>query len=208
MALAALFYRQNNLDFLTKKKMSSSYRARARGAGSRSGGDNVIELSIPMRLVRGSSAAAAAGSDSDDSDDSDPGDGTCYICANSFCSDDECCRSLTHLGCCTQSICCGCLLKSSKRCCCKDDCDAVISLCPFCREVSPVETLDIFLGHKQQPCTSCVKADKRSAAAAAASITAVTAVSAVTAAASAAAADGDAAAAALVPSPPVTTQCT
>lgn len=105
-----------------------------------------------MRLVRGSAAAAAGGDGADD-------DVTCYICANSFCAAEACCRSLTHLGCCTQSICCGCLLKSSKRCGCKDDCDAVISLCPFCREVSPVETLDVFLGHKQ-PCAACVKADE------------------------------------------------
>ena len=116
------------------------------GAGSSA---TVIELSIPMRLVRGSAAGQAALEDDDL---------TCYICANSVCATEQCCRTLTHLACCTQTICCGCLLKSSKRCGCKEDCDAVISLCPFCREVSPVEALDVFLGGKQ-PCAACVKAD-------------------------------------------------
>lgn len=117
---------------------------------SRSG---VIELSIPMRLVRNSAGAAAASSDDDDS-----GDLTCYICANTFCDEDECNRSMTHLECCTQSICCGCLLKQTFRCGCKEDCDAVVSLCPFCREVSPVERLDVFLGTKS-PCADCVRGD-------------------------------------------------
>lgn len=110
----------------------------------------VIELSIPMRLVRGGGDADAAADAGDDE--------TCYICANSFCGEEACARALTHLACCTQAICCGCLLKSSKRCLCKDDCDAVISLCPFCREVSPVEALDIFLGGKAA-CAACAKGD-------------------------------------------------
>lgn len=120
---------------------------RASSTTTRSG---VIELSIPMRLVRNSVAAS--------SDDDDSGDLTCYICANTFCDDDECCRSMTHLECCTQSICCGCLLKQTFRCGCKEDCDAVVSLCPFCREVSPVERLDVFLGTKS-PCADCIRAD-------------------------------------------------
>lgn len=117
----------------------------------------VIELSIPMRLVRNSATAAAS------SDDEDSGDLTCYICANTFCDDDECCRSMTHLECCTQSICCGCLLKQTFRCGCKEDCDAVVSLCPFCREVSPVERLDVFLGTKS-PCADCVRGDNQTPA--------------------------------------------
>lgn len=110
----------------------------------------VIELSIPMRLVRG----ARAGEVEDSGDEV-----VCYICANSFCGAEDCQRTQTHLGCCTQSICCACLLKSSKRCTCKEDCDAVISLCPFCREVSSVEALDIFLGGKP-PCATCRKTDE------------------------------------------------
>ena len=130
-------------------------------AGTSRNGAAVIELSIPMRLVnrRARGGAASAGRDSDEEDD----EVTCYICANSFCDEEECQRAMTHLGCCTQAICCGCLVKSSKRCTCKEDCDAVISLCPFCREVSAVEALDVFLGHKP-PCKACVRADERAAA--------------------------------------------
>jgi hypothetical protein len=117
--------------------------SRSGGAGRR------IELSIPMRIVHRGAAR---------DDGSDDEDLTCYICANTYCGDDECARAMTHLACCTQSICCGCLLKGSKRCTCKDECDAVVSLCPFCREVSPVEALDLFLATKA-PCTACAKAD-------------------------------------------------
>lgn len=120
-------------------------------------GTSRIELSIPMRLVRGGEG---------DDDDGDDDDMACYICANAVCVAEECNRTLTHLGCCTQAICCACLLKSSKRCGCKEDCTAVISLCPFCREVSPVEALDVFLGTKP-PCAPCAKAEAAAAAAAA-----------------------------------------
>lgn len=116
-----------------------------------SGSATVIELSIPVRRRH------LVSSDSDD--DSDDDDLTCYICANSFCDSESCNRSLTHLGCCTQAICCGCLLKSCKRCMCKDECDAVISLCPFCREVSPVDALDVYLGSKST-CGECKAADE------------------------------------------------
>lgn len=119
----------------------------------------LIELSIPMRLMRGAGAGAA------ETRLLDADDVTCYICANGFCANDECGRTLTHLGCCTQAICCACLMKSCKRCACKDDCDAVISLCPFCREVSPVEALDVFLGSKTA-CAECRKSDEPVATAA------------------------------------------
>lgn len=130
---------------------------RNRAAGAAAGGrpnSAVIELSIPMRLMRGGGEAGA---------DEDDDDVVCYICAHGVCAADECGRTITHLGCCTQAICCACLLKSSKRCGCKDDCTAVISLCPFCREVSPVEALDVFLGTKP-PCAACTKADAAAAA--------------------------------------------
>ena len=128
---------------------------RPTGDRARNRASAVIELSIPMRIVRGNRESDAA----DEEEDAV----TCYICANAFCSAEECCRAMTHLGCCTQSICCGCLLKSSKRCTCKEDCDAVISLCPFCREVSSVDALDIFLGGKT-PCAACLKAEEPTAA--------------------------------------------
>lgn len=119
---------------------------RPSGSTSRRNGA-VIELSIPMRIMRGEDGAEAEADDE-----------SCYICANSFCGEETCGRAATHLACCTQAICCACLLKSSKRCLCKDDCDAVISLCPFCREVAPVEALDIFLGGKPA-CAACAKKD-------------------------------------------------
>jgi hypothetical protein len=133
------------------------YVATASRPGRGGRGAGLIELSIPMRIV---DRAAQDGRDDDDL--------TCYICANAFCDEDECCRALTHLGCCTQSICCACLLKSSKRCRCKDDCDAVISMCPFCREVSPVDAIDVFLATKAV-CADCAKADAAHAATVAAS---------------------------------------
>lgn len=92
-------------------------------------------------------------------DDDEPGD--CYICANEFCADDDCARSMTHLACCTQAVCCGCLAKMIKRCRCAEECEAVIALCPFCREVSPVSVLDVHLGHAKV-CKSCAAGDSKS----------------------------------------------
>lgn len=117
--------------------MLRTARARARTLDN----STTIELTIPLH----SSSADSCG-------------GTCYICANDFCDDDVCCRSLTHLKCCTQAVCCGCLGKMIKRCKCEDECEAVIALCPFCREVSPVDVLDVFLGHVPA-CKVCVTAD-------------------------------------------------
>lgn len=88
---------------------------------------------------------------------------SCYICANAFCEDDECCRAVTHLACCTQAICCACLRKSCYRCACREDCDAVVSFCPFCRSNRPVEALDLFLSG-EGPCATCVKGDDKPAA--------------------------------------------
>lgn len=117
--------------------------ARLRAGAS---GATVIEVSIPLSTLR-------SGNELSD-------DPTCYICTNSFCATDTCGRSLTHLTCCTQSICCACLVKSCKRCRCKDECDAVIALCPFCREVSPVDALDMFLGGKPgSGCKACLQGE-------------------------------------------------
>ncbi len=119
------------------------YRPRSRGSDNAT----VIEVSIPVRMMRGNGAAAADAGDDDD-------ETTCYICANAFCAAEACGRAMTHLGCCTQAICCSCLVKTAKRCTCKEDCDAVISLCPYCREVSGLDALDVFLGYKP-PCAQC-----------------------------------------------------
>jgi hypothetical protein len=97
------------------------------------GDATVIELAIPML---------------------DTGATQCHICASAFCPSHECARSPTHLACCTQTICTGCLVKMCKRCRCADDCAVIVAFCPYCREVSPVPSLDIFRG-TQTPCSGC-----------------------------------------------------
>ncbi len=97
------------------------------------GDATVIELAIPMM---------------------DTGASHCHICASAFCPSHECLRSPTHLTCCTQAICTGCLHKMCKRCRCADDCAMIIALCPYCREVSPVPSLDVFRGTKAA-CAGC-----------------------------------------------------
>lgn len=102
------------------------------------GGRTVIELAIPTLDASGVSH--------------------CHICASTFCPQHECCRSPTHLACCTQVICTGCLLQMCKRCRCTDDCPKIIALCPYCREVSPVPSLDIFRGSRPA-CAGCCDSD-------------------------------------------------
>lgn len=104
----------------------------------------VIEVSIPLNLSRGS----VAHSDDDDS---------CFICAHAFCDDDMCTRAMTNLRCCSQLLCCGCVVKVARRCKCTDDCEAVIAVCPFCREIVPIGALEVFLATKA-PCKECAKA--------------------------------------------------
>ena len=90
----------------------------------------------------------------------DESDETCYICAHRFCTEAQCCRTLTHLKCCTQPICCACTVKIAKRCTCADECAAVIAYCPYCRMISPVLAIDIFLGACVKQCKMCDKADE------------------------------------------------
>lgn len=123
--------------------MPRTTRARARTLDN-----SRIELTIPLRM---SGRASGGGGGAVDA---------CYICANDFCGDDVCCRSLTHLECCTQTMCCACLARMIKRCKCSDDCEAVIALCPFCREVSPVTVLDVFLG-RAAVCKPCLENDEQ-----------------------------------------------
>jgi hypothetical protein len=117
-----------------------------------------IELTIPLRMA-GAGAGGGGGGDGESDGDA----AQCYICANDFCAADDCCRTMTHLGCCTQAVCCGCLSKVVKRCRCTDECEAVIALCPFCREVSPVVVLDVHLGHAAV-CKLCEACDAKSPA--------------------------------------------
>lgn len=101
------------------------------------GDATVIELAIPML---------------------DTGATQCHICTSGFCPSHECEKSATHLGCCTQTICTGCLVKMCKRCRCADDCAMIVAFCPYCREVSPVPSLDIFRGTRT-PCSGCSDSD-------------------------------------------------
>lgn len=116
----------------------------------RSHGAAVIEVSIPLSVTRGGDAE----SDDDDS---------CFICAHSFCHAETCLRSATHLRCCSQAICCGCITRLAKRCKCQEECEAVIAFCPFCREMAPLGAIDVFLGTRDT-CKVCEALTARAAA--------------------------------------------
>ena len=116
-------------------------------------GDN-NEMRIQFTIRRENVRASPSSGDAGDASDID----TCHICAHEFCLEDACGRAPTTLKCCTQPLCCSCLAKMVKRCRCSDDCEAVIALCPFCREVCPVTTLDLFLGSRPA-CKACAAKD-------------------------------------------------
>ena len=86
----------------------------------------------------------------------------CSICRNGFCLERTCGRTLARLECCENPICCKCLYKLASKCTCDRVCDKVISYCPYCRCVSPLRAIDIFLGTpSKRKCSSC---DARDAA--------------------------------------------
>lgn len=121
-------------------------RARARG-----GTEAVtLEFSIPMAQL--GAGQSRAGDDDDDDD-------VCSICASTFCAREECCRTMTHLECCTQPLCAGCVSRMARACTCCDECDKVVVICPYCREISGVGCRDVFLGACKKPCKSCVASD-------------------------------------------------
>ena len=108
----------------------------------RNQGAAIIEVSIPLSLSRSA----------DDSEEDD----ACFICAHPYCSDAECQHSATNMRCCSQPLCCGCVIKVARRCKCTDDCEAVIAICPFCRDIVAVGALEIFLATRS-PCKLCLK---------------------------------------------------
>lgn len=122
---------------------------------------NSIVLNIPRRLA----AAVGSGSDSD-SDDSTDSDfaSTCCICSEDFCTDEKCGRTMTHMACCTHPLCCTCLARQAQRCMCTDECTAVVCWCAFCKTVSPVDSLDLFLSNCKL-CKWCRARDAKEAAA-------------------------------------------
>lgn len=108
----------------------------------RSHGAAIIEVSIPLSLSRRS----------DDADDN----ASCFICAHPFCAEDVCHHSATQLQCCSQPLCCGCAIKVARRCKCTEECEAVIAICPFCRDIVPLAALEIFQA-TQDRCKQCLK---------------------------------------------------
>ena len=133
-------------------------RSRARTRGREA---VTLEFSIPMAQLGGAGSASRGGDDDDDDDDDD--DQLCSICASTFCARDECCRTMTHLKCCTQPLCAGCVSRMARACTCCDECDKVVVICPYCREISGVECRDVFLGACKKPCKTCVASDAAAA---------------------------------------------
>lgn len=120
---------ENSRDFLYERKMpQSTARNRVRVSGDAA----IIEVSIPMRDACS----------------------TCHICANEFCDEETCCRTGIHLRCCTQTLCCKCMIRMCKKCRCTQTCDVVVAFCPYCRESVGVPVLDIFRGAIDE-CATC-----------------------------------------------------
>lgn len=101
----------------------------------------VIEASITLNL-----AHPSGGRDDEEA---------CIICRHMFCSQETCARTATTLHCCTQALCCACAIKVAKRCTCNDDCEEVIAICPFCREIARLSALEVFLGSRPA-CRACI----------------------------------------------------
>jgi hypothetical protein len=78
----------------------------------------------------------------------------CGICLKEWCEDDACNRTMTQTKCCIQGACSACITKISMICKCEDNCPNVIFICPFCRNLSKVEPVTLFLGTKR-PCKKC-----------------------------------------------------
>lgn len=104
-----------------------------------SGNATVVEIVVPMRMQGGES---------------------CTICAHDYCASNACKYVATTFSCCGQSACCGCVARLSKRCTCSQECDAVVVVCPFCREIAPVPALDVMFGLR--PSCGCVAEVSRS----------------------------------------------
>jgi hypothetical protein len=80
---------------------------------------------------------------------------SCTICRADFCPLDQCKKSMTHMNCCETPLCSECISKCAFQCRCDDDCEQVVAYCPYCRSVSAVSALDIFLGLSRKVCVAC-----------------------------------------------------
>lgn len=100
--------------------------------------DNIIRLDIPLSMAQRQDCFE------------------CQICRERFCSSGKCGRTLVRLTCCTSPICAKCVFKQATRCTCKESCDQVVTWCAFCRSLSPLTTLDVFLGTlRKRNCEYC-----------------------------------------------------
>lgn len=85
-------------------------------------------------------------------------DVTCTICRESLCPSFTCGRSQMQLKCCDGPMCCKCACELAKRCTCDDECENIIVFCPYCRNVSKLDPMDLFLGMNSKiktPCKTC-----------------------------------------------------
>lgn len=82
-------------------------------------------------------------------------DNQCKVCANTFCSMRACKHARTYMSCCGKAICMGCLSKWCSQCTCDRDCEQIVSVCCFCRQISPLTAMELFYGLKHQTCKEC-----------------------------------------------------
>lgn len=73
----------------------------------------------------------------------------CPICYQKSCLAEQCKGSLVSTSCCRQTICCECVAKDAMRCKCSSECEQVIAICPFCRQVCPISAICIFLASRK-----------------------------------------------------------
>lgn len=73
----------------------------------------------------------------------------CPICCKKACLAEQCKASIVTTMCCNQAICCECVMVNAMRCKCCCDCQQVIVICPFCRQVTPLSAVALFLASKR-----------------------------------------------------------
>lgn len=96
----------------------------------------IIEVTIPMHCL--------------DSDDDLEECGICYT----MCCSKECSMYEQQTACCDQTICSGCLVKMCIRCRCTSNCEQIICICPFCRDMTVVTSVALFHARKDV-CADC-----------------------------------------------------
>lgn len=97
----------------------------------------VIEVSIPMRYFEYGNDIAE-----------------CTICARPMCPNNRCCLAPTATSCCDQPMCCECFVKILKACKCTTECQEVVGICPFCRDMCRATVANVFKA-RHTPCSAC-----------------------------------------------------